>query len=301
MGVALVCYGSLISSIIGKEEHPDNLFLVGGGGRLEEQAYDSSRKRKVDARQRAMAVRSYIHNTTTATAAAAAASGGGADGLTNNIDSFLSTVDKLTDWVDKQDTKEIVKTVSRMVQSFERTAITTMIGMLDLAACRSYRSMVRALIDPSFIDTAGASLETVACTLRRSDRVFHHFAALVAAELFWSEGTNGARNTTIYNSKQLDEKRQAAAMGLIRELARLTEQELPHDLTGLPLMSVRCNMCVSHGVLVVMPGSTSATYVLDITDRLDALDLDQIQTIRISRVVTEPPQQQPQQPARRRE
>ena len=76
---------------------------------LEEHACDAARKRKLDARQRSMAARSYIHSATSAAAAdgaAEAASGGGSGGRLN-VDRFLSTVDRLNEWVDRSDAKDV--------------------------------------------------------------------------------------------------------------------------------------------------------------------------------------------------
>jgi hypothetical protein len=143
------------------------------------------------------------------------------------------------------------------------------------------------LIDPAHIETdtvEGADITSVACTLRRSRDVFHLFAATVAAEIVWAEATNGARNTTIYLCRQLEEKRLQSAMGLIRGLHALCV-DLRHDTAGMPLMHINASMCVSHGVLVVMPGSVSATYILDIQE--GTTDLMKGKNIKITHVLDE--------------
>jgi hypothetical protein len=93
-------------------------------------------------------------------------------------------------------------------------------------------------------------------------------------------------------TRQLQEKKNEAIMALIRQLYSLSEVQLPVDLVGLPLMSVNYNLCVSRGVLVVGPGSTNATYILDIDGHIDAdtgeLDLSGIKTIKITDVFSEP-------------
>lgn len=251
---------------------------------IEEHVHDTTRKRKLDAQQRSMAVRSYIRASSTTAAEP------------ENIDRFLSTVDRLTEWEDQHGSKDIVKTVSRMVQSFERSALSYLITVLDGPACRSYSSTVRSLVDPAHVYLVGEGeaegpnapdITSVACTLRRSRDIFHLFAAVVAADIIWAEATNGARNTTIYMCKQLDEKRRESAMGLIRGLYAL-RTDLPHDTMGMPLMHINASMCVCRGVLVVMPGSVSATYILDIADGTS--DLTNVKHIRITHVLEETPE-----------
>ena len=165
-----------------------------------------------------------------------------------------------------------------MIQSFELAALTHVRTALLRPECRTHRLTVSRLISPDATDAT-----TVACTLRRSSSVFHLFAATVALELFWSEASNGARNINIYTLKRLEEKRVEAALVLIRALSEL--QDLPIDTVGMPLMRVRGSMCVARGVLVVTPGGTSATYVLELADGEDAADLAQLRSIRVLRVV----------------
>ena len=240
----------------------------------EEHARDAPRKRrKRDAQH--LAVRSYIRASTAAGPPAETAS-------------FLDTVDKLTEWEDDNvdAAREVVKTVSRLVQSHEHAALASLGALAESPACASYRGALRAYFRLSAAGDADAPLttEALACTLRRSAAVYPQFAAVVAAELIWAEATNGTRNTTIYMCRQLDDKRATAAMALLRVLAGV--RELPPDTVGLPLMSVRCSLCVTRGVLVVMPGSVSATYVLDLLPTEDVGgDLSQIKMIQIARVV----------------
>ena len=266
---------------------------------VEEHIRDTTRKRKLDAQQRAMAVRSYIRASTTTPLGAPGVAGGAAPSEPGHVDRFLDTVDKLTDWEDRHGSQDVVKTVSRMVQSFEHIAIGSLQGLLDTAACTSYRPAVRMHLDPAYITLpaadsgeGGATVSSIACTLRRSPALFHLFAELVAAEIIWAEATNGARNTTIYMCRQLREKQCDAGMAVIRSLAGLLRSgadPLPHDRLGMPLMSVDGSMCVTRGVLVVLPGRISATYVLDIQEQDGvAMDMSRIQTIRVTRVVTDP-------------
>ena len=232
---------------------------------MEEHVQDTTRKRKLDAAQRSLAVRSFIRASTTAPDP-------------DNVDRFLSTVDKLTEWEDRHGARDMVKTVSRTIQSFEHVALSTLRALVSTAACSAYRAAVNDKL-PMHVDDA-------ACTLRRHRDTYYLFGCLVASELIWGEATNGARNTSIYMCKQLDDKRQSAAMALVRELAKPTLR-LEADTLGMPLMSVSGSMCVTRGVLVVMPGGLSATYVLDLQEGEAPEDLTHVKTIQIMSVVEE--------------
>lgn len=235
---------------------------------VEEHVRDSARKRRLEAQQRSMAVRSYIRNAPTDP---------------DNLGRYLDSVDKLTEWEDRHGAKDLVKTVSRMVQSFERLTLTHLKTMLETSECRSLRH-ASVFVDPAEADR---DVTALACTLRRSDYVFHLFAAAVAMEILWNEGTNGTRNTTIFMCRQLEDKRLEAAAALLRALAT-NDVDVSYDTLGLPLMEVNGSMCVARGVLVVMPGSVSATYVLDVEragDGGQALDLTGVKTITITHVL----------------
>ena len=233
----------------------------------EEHVRDTGRKRKQEAQQRAMAVRTYIRRA--------------ADESKDDENRFLKTVDRLTSWEDRQTETDLVKTVSRLVQAYERSALTHLLEVLDQPMCDSMRANCKAHLDDEDVLPA-----TVACTLRRSDRVFHLFAATVAAEMVWGDATSGARNTTIYLCKQLDEKRREACMALLRVLARSPPDEAQWDTVGMPLMQIKASFCVARGVLVVMPGGRSATYVIDILGD-DGGELDaNVKTIKILRMIS---------------
>ena len=233
---------------------------------MEEHALDTSRKRKLDAAQRSLAVRSFIRASTTTAPDP------------DHVDRFLHTVDKLTEWEDRNGARDLVKTVSRLVQSFEHVALSTLRATLEAPSCAGYRVAVQGKL-PTHVDSA-------ACTLRRHNDVYDRFACLVASELIWGEATNGTRNTSIYMCKQLDDKRQNAAMALVRALA-LPAVRLVPDTLGMPLMSVNGSMCVTRGVLVVMPGQVSATYVIDLQEGQTPDDLAHVKTIQIMSVVEE--------------
>ena len=141
-----------------------------------------------------MAVRTFIRNTTSTGAVSSMD--------TADVDKFLSTVDRLTEWQDRHGEKNIVKTVSRFVQAFERVVITTMLEKLETPGFRNYSATVGRVANPVAIwPSEGVSISSVACTLRRADKVFQEFAAAVAAEMTWTEGTGGTRTTSIHLCK----------------------------------------------------------------------------------------------------
>ena len=87
-------------------------------------------------------------------------------------------------------------------------------------------------------------------------------------------------------------KRSDATFGIIRRIFKLTDKQIPVDTVGLPLMGVNYNLCVSKGVLLVGPGSTNATYVLDIKGFVNSvtgsLDLTGVKNIIISKTFSPP-------------
>jgi hypothetical protein len=233
---------------------------------MEEHALDTTRKRKLDAAQRSLAVRSFIRASTTTAPDP------------ENVDRFLHTVDKLTEWEDRHGARDLVKTVSRLVQSFEHVAISTMRLLLDSPAYTMYKAAVNTKLP--------ARTEDVACTLRRHADTYDLFACLVASELIWGEATNGTRNASIYMLRQIEDKRQNAAIALVRSIAQ-PALRMEADVLGMPLMSVNGSMCVTRGVLVVMPGQVNATYVLDLQEGEAPDDLAHVKTIQIMSVVEE--------------
>ena len=253
---------------------------------IEEHVRDAPKKRKLEAQQRSMAVRSYIR----------ASSSVAQD--PDNVGKFLDTVDKLTDWEDKHDAKENVKTVSRILQSFERVAIRYLVSRChDNAFDHCRENVLRHLnirgqdLEYENADTA-TNPSVLANTFRRNDTLFDTFAAVVASQITWADATNGTRNTTNIICTHLKEKMDLAATIMIRVLNSF-EDAIPLDNLGLPLTEIDGNMCVSKGVLVVCPGQETATYILDIEPRPGdehrgmMMDLSNVKTISISQYLEE--------------
>ena len=87
----------------------------------------------MEAQHRAMAVRSYIRAS--------------APQESENVEKYLNTVDQLTKWEDQHDAKDAVKTVSRMVQSFERTTIRSVASAVSVVTRKRLISRPRVKMD----------------------------------------------------------------------------------------------------------------------------------------------------------
>ena len=212
---------------------------------VEEQINDAPKKRKIEQQQRTMAVRSFIKASTQQESAP------------EDVDKFLNTVNKLTEWDNTTEEKGI-KTVSRMVQSFEKKAVLTLLSFLEGGhQSRAYPMAMHHLQRLSGGNSALlADVDPITHALRRAPYTYVAFASLVSAELLLSEGTNGSRNTTINMSRRMDLEKFNAMNTMIDKLQKATVAVLPRDTMGLPLMQTSCNVCISRGVLVV-PGKAA--------------------------------------------
>ena len=117
-------------------------------------------------------------------------------------------------------------------------------------------------------------------TLRRHDALFDLFASSVAMEISWADATSGTRNTPIFMCRQIQDNKEGAMVALVRALNEI-QDEIEADASGIPLMRIQCNMCVSsNGVLVMGKDSTDAIYVLDMLNGFNAQELtENLQTI----------------------
>ena len=255
--------------------------------RNEENIQNAPKKRRMEAQQRAMAVRSYIRAS--------------APQESENVEKYLNTVDQLTKWEDQHDAKDAVKTVSRMVQSFERTAIRSMATLVGTTTYNRYKdSVFNALnlgnegagVDAAEDEDADGSrtmsvvssrIEKNACAIRRDDRFFDLFAALVAAEIILADATNGSRVVPQHLCQRLVDKKTEATLNMVRTIYSYNQRFIDDDI-GMPLMEINGSMCVARGLLVVCPGNQSATYVLDIQGDA-AADLSNVRTITVTKFV----------------
>ena len=201
---------------------------------------------------------------------------------------------------DRHDAKDNIKTVSRMVQSFERTTIRSVASAVSVAPYTRYKDAVQAAFALNRPAPAGADddadtvgscqIESTACWLRRNDQLFDLFATAVATEIIWADSTNGTRTIPMHLCERLMNKKNEALLNLARTIYAQDATFVPDDV-GMPLMEMDGSMCVSRGVLVVCPGGQSATYVLDIEQPHAAadgtLDLTDVRTITITRVMAD--------------
>ena len=246
---------------------------------VEEHIRDTTKRRKMESQQRAMAARTFIRNSSA--------------NESDNVEKFIETVETLHKWEDNYDSRDNVKTVSRLIQSFERIAVRSIVDRLDGDdSMSSYKYIVEAHFRRLSQQSGDIDTTRIAHALRRANAVFDLFALLVAMEISWSDVTSGTRNLTMSLTEQIMKKRSEAINGIIRRIFRLTETQIPVDTVGLPLMGVNYNLCVSKGVLLVGPGSTNATYVLDIKGFVNSvtgsLDLTGVKTIVISKAFSAP-------------
>ena len=233
---------------------------------VEEQIKETGRKRKIEQQQRTMAVRSFIKAST------AAATSGPMVQDAEDVDRFLSTVDRLTEWdrhTHSDDAaRESVKTVSRMVQSFEKKAVMALLGLLQAGSIRNPMALQHL---QRLRGSSAGDVDVIAHSLRRSPHTYVAFASLVASELILSEANSGSKNISINTARRMDLEKFNAVNTMLDILQRATASTLPRDALGLPLMKTNAHVCISKGVLVVAnQKSTQATYILEI-ENLDEL------------------------------
>lgn len=227
---------------------------------VEEHIKETGKKRRIEEQQRTMAVRSFIKTT------AAAATTQIQDG--EDVDRFLNTVDRLTEWdrhnAPDDTVRQSIKTVSRMVQSFEKKTVTNLLSILQTGGIRNPGALhhLQRLCHSSTGDIA-----PVTHSLRRSPLTYIAFATLVASELILSEANSGSKNVTINTARRMDQERFHAVNTMFDILNRATPTNLLKDTLGLPLMQTNARICISKGVLVVADQkSTQATYILEINN-----------------------------------
>jgi hypothetical protein len=248
---------------------------------VEEHSFETPKRKKMEIQQRSMAVRNFVKASSNFD--------------TDNVEKFINNVEKLTKWEEKYRCKEDIKTISRVVQSFERVAMRQILRFCQSVQGRNYpmvNNIIQRICHKKNSDEENITIGTH--SFRRSDTIYDVFAYLVATEMNWADCTNGSRNLSIHAHKQMELKRDNALHKMIHALDSIRcddEKIIKRDEIGIPLMEIDSNMCISHGVIVVGQGSTSATYVLDIIQDTDtenggmnhshSLDLTGIDTIQI--------------------
>jgi hypothetical protein len=237
---------------------------------LEEHIRDTAKRRKVVSQNKEFASRQYMRNL---------------DDV--GVGEFINNFDNLRKWQEDEDVRENVKTVSRLIQSFERVAVRAVRQELaNNPAMNAY--MYR--VDDQLKRLQGEhpnDVTPICHSLQRSDAMFDLFAMSVAMEITWADATSGSRNLSVKLTDEIKYRRKSASIEIIRRLGDVDfgTDAIDLDEVGLPLMKVNYNLCISRGVLLVGPNSTNATYVLDIegsTDSHGVLDLTGVKTITIT-------------------
>ena len=90
---------------------------------VEEHIRDTTKRRKIESQERAMAARSFIRNSSA--------------NESDNVRKFIETVETLRKWEDNYDSRDNVKTISRLIQSFERVAVRSIISYCDKDSVRN--------------------------------------------------------------------------------------------------------------------------------------------------------------------
>jgi len=240
---------------------------------VEEHVRDTAKRKRVESQQRSLAVKNFLKASSTHDS--------------DNVEKFITNVDTLTKWEDKYDSKEEVKTISRVLQSFERVAVRLLLNFSKSVPGQQY-PRIQVLVHRLGAEDVGS----IANALRRSDAVFDLFANMVASEINWADSTNGSKNLSIHANKQLEHKKDMAMMKLIHFIDNISNDKaaIPRDTIGIPLMDVDFNLCVSHGIIVVGKDSTHASYILDIQGhktKEGILNLNGVKTITITQRFSE--------------
>ena len=246
---------------------------------VEEHVRETGKRKRLNMIQKNVATRTFIKAMV------------GQDG--NDVEKYMHTADKLREWEEQRDDDEDVKTVSRMVQSFERIAVREVLLALEERWASGYGNAKTHMERLRRANKSEEDTISMLChSLRRCDNIYDVFAHMVCMEMVWADATNGSKNTSIHMTKQIEEKRNASKRQLVRSLDEITDpKKLPADKMGIPLMHIKKNMCISsNGVLVVGKESTDVVYVLDMITGFDTkgrLDLTDVKSIQITQVFSE--------------
>ena len=188
---------------------------------------------------------------------------------------------KLVKKLEEQDTvepqgTETIKTVSRVVQSFEKRAVRNLLTLLRSTQAMQqyvpgYGMTLYSMASAHFRRlTANAGeegeVEPIVNTLRRCGNTYDLFAQLVAAELNLLEGTSGARITSIHLSKRLQKVRDDAQLAMLGHLDTMQPSALPVDTLKMPLMQLKQKLIVRKGAIVCASDCEQALWVLQLKD-----------------------------------
>ena len=172
-----------------------------------------------------------------------------------------------------------------MVQSFESKAIQRVIQVIGPGGLKRHialHHLNRMCNSPIGANTVVGDMTTAANTLRRNPITRDLLIGLVTAELLLANINGGGQIAVIHQSKFLQSERDSATVQMLNALQACTEDQLPIDTIGLPLMEVNSNICVRHGVLVVQQNREQPMYVMVLKgDGANAQSLEGVKQIRI--------------------
>ena len=180
------------------------------------------------------------------------------------------------------------RTVSRVVQSFEAKAIQRVITAISPGALRrpiAQYHLARLCNSPAGSLTVVGDLTTAANTLRRNPITRDLLISIVTAELLLANTNGGGQIGVIHQSKFLQCERDTATIQMLNALQVCTEDQLPMDTVGMPLMEVNSSICVRHGVLIVRQNKDDPQYVMVFNDNKTKLEANT--QITIDEIFTE--------------
>lgn len=241
---------------------------------LQEHGQDTQKRRRIEEQQKNMAVRNFMRSQQDV----------------EDVEGYIQRVDQLMDWEERSYKRNVVKTVSRIVQSYELDAVRNIISVLatgQLKRRSAEAHLARLLGNTGDIRVTPNGVEPVAHTLRRNPTLSDLFVGVVASELILAVVCGGGSSVSIHMSRLRHAARDNAIIQLLNAMEALSPSNLPPDTVGLPLMEVNGNMCVRKGILVVTGGSNAAKYILDIVGDEDGdsraiRDLKDVRTIHLT-------------------
>ena len=247
--------------------------------KMNEVMLDTNKRRKVETQQKALAVSSFIKANSTQDA--------------EDANKYIENVNRLMDWEDKQNSRDILHTVSQGLQAAERTAVRAVmqhpITEQSLASSSSYGRQSSLGIAKGHLRRLCAgepegSVDSVCHTLRRSAGCFDVFARLVSSYMKFDEATGGGQHSSIYLNRTMSLRGEDHVLSLLRVMQTMTPQGLPKDTMGMPMKLMQDNICVRNDVLMVAADSTTATYVLSVEgqDGSSPLNMEGVDNIRIT-------------------
>jgi len=231
---------------------------------VEEHVQDTRKRRRMEQRLRNTGVRKLAEK-----------------GPQDDPDGYLNDLEKGIKWSEKQDAAEPVKTVSRVIQSFEKTAVRSMLSYTTLVpgGSTAEHAMLALVSNTGDVDTA--------ChTLRRCDATYDLFAKLVVSELHLQEGLSASKNISIFATKTLIQARNAALERMITCLESLPPMQ--RDTVGIPIMNINRNVIVGKQTILCVNQEDQAIFILQVAGgALTAEKIKDLKTIHVLQVVAE--------------